>query len=96
MLLKHTITQGWPSTIKVVPSVLQSDWTFREEAMIEDEIILKGTRTVIPARKHESVLKLIHEEHLGLNKWMLHAKETVYCPGLNDQLEKIFSIVNYV
>ena len=27
-LLKHTITQGWPSTIKEVPSVLQSYWTF--------------------------------------------------------------------
>ena len=30
VLLKHTITQGWPSTIKEVPSVFQSYWTFRE------------------------------------------------------------------
>ena len=28
-LLKHTITQGWPSKIKDVPSDLQSYWTFR-------------------------------------------------------------------
>ena len=27
-LLKHTITQGWPSNIKEVPSVIQSYWTF--------------------------------------------------------------------
>ena len=26
---------------------------------------------------------------LGLNKCKLHAKETVYCPGLNDQLENL-------
>ena len=93
-MLKHTIKQGWPSTIKEVPSVLQSYWIFREELMIEieDGIILKGTRIVIPAKKCEAVLKHIHEVHLGLKKWKLHAKETVYWPGLNDQLEKL--IVN--
>ena len=35
-LLKHTITQGWPTNIKEVPSVIQSYWTFREELPIED------------------------------------------------------------
>ena len=92
MLLKHTITQGWPSTIKEVPSALQSYWTFREELTIEDVIILKGTRIVLSAKKCEAVLKLIYQGHLGLNKCKLHVKETVYWPGLNDQLEKI--IVN--
>ena len=88
-LLKHTITQGWPSNIKEVPSVIQSYWKFREELTIEDGIILKGTRIVIPAKKQEAVLKLIHERHVGLNKCKLCAKETVYWPGLNDQLEKL-------
>ena len=96
VLLKHTITEGWPSNIKEVPSVIQSYWTLREELTIEDEIILKGTRIAIPAQKQEAVLKVIHEGHLGLNKCKLHVKETVYLPGLNDQLEKLFSIVNYV
>ena len=50
-LLKHTITQGWPSNIKEVPSVIPSYWTFREELTIEDGIILKGTRIIIPAKK---------------------------------------------
>ena len=30
----------------------------------------------------------MYEGHLGLSKCKLHAKETVYWPGLNDQLEK--------
>ena len=81
-LLNHTITQGWPSTIKEIPSVLQSYWTFIEELMIEDGIIQKGTRIVIPAKKCKAVLKLIHEGHLGLNKCKLHAKDTVYWPRL--------------
>ena len=30
-LLKHTIMQGWPKSIKQVPQELQPFWTFREE-----------------------------------------------------------------
>ena len=88
-LLKHTIMQGWPSPIKQVPPVLQPYWMFREELTIEYGLILKGTRIVIPAKKHEAILKLIHEGHLGLYKCKLKAKETVYWPGLNDQLKKL-------
>ena len=57
--------------------------------MIEDGIVLKGTQIVISTKKHVAILKLIHEEHLGLNKCKLRAKDTVYWPGLNDQLEKL-------
>ena len=87
-LLKHTTMQGWPSSIKQVPAVLQPYWTFREVLTVEDGLILKGARIVIPDKKWEAILKLIHEGHLGLNKSKLHAKETVYWPELNDQLEK--------
>ena len=65
-LLKHSITQGWPITLKEVSSVLQPYWTFREELMIEDGIVLKGTQIVVPTKKHEAVLKLIHEGYLGI------------------------------
>ena len=68
VLLKHTTMQGWPSSIKQVPPVLQLYWTFREELTVEDGLILKGTRIVILNKMHETILKLIHEGHLGLNK----------------------------
>ena len=88
-LLKNTMTQGWPSTIKEVPSVLQPYWTFRKESRVEYSLVFKGTRIVISKKKHEAVLKLIHESYLGLNKCKLHAKDTVYWTGLNEQLERL-------
>ena len=88
-ILKHIIQQGWPKTIKEVPQEIQKYWTFCEELTIEDSLILKGTRIVIPDAKREQILQQIHEGHLGLNKCQMHAKETVYWPGLNDQLEQL-------
>ena len=40
-------------------------------------------------KKREGILKQIHEGHLGLIKCQMHTKETVYWPGLNDQLEQL-------
>ena len=71
-----------------MPQILQPYWTFREELTVEDGLILKGNRISIPAKKYEAVQKVIHEGHLGFNKCKLHAKGTVYWPGLNDQLDK--------
>ena len=88
-LLKHTIMQGWPQSIKQVLSVLQPFWAFREELTAEDGLILKGTRIVIANKQSKAILKFLHEGHLGLNKCKLRAKETVYWPGLNDQLEDL-------
>ena len=88
-ILKHTIMQAWPKSIKQVPPMLHPYWTFREELTIEDGLILKGTRIIIPNNQHKTILELIHEGHLGLNKCKLRVKETVYWPGLNKQLEDL-------
>ena len=89
VLLKHTIIHGQPSTIREVPSEIKPYWTFREELTIEDGIILKSTQIVVTHKKHEATLKLIHKGHLGLGKCKLRAKDTVYWPGLNHQLQKL-------
>ena len=88
-LLKHTIMLGWPNNIKEIPQVLHPYWTFCEELTIEDGLILKGTQIVIPNKKCETMLKQIHDSHLELTKCKLHAKQSVYWPGLNDQLEQL-------
>ena len=64
-ILKHIIQQGCPKTIKEVLNEIQKYWTFHEELTIEDGLILKGMRIVIPDKKREEILKQIHEGHLG-------------------------------
>ena len=54
---------------------------------MEDGVVIKSTYIVIPHKKCQAILNIIHEGHLGLNKCKLRAKDTVYWPGLNDQLE---------
>ena len=88
-LLKYTITHGWPSTIREVPSEIQPYWTFRRRADSGRWYFLKGTWIVVPNKKCQPTLQLIHEGHLSLGKCKLRDKGTVYWPGLNDHLEKL-------
>ena len=80
---------GWPSTIKEILQVLHPYWTFHEELTIEDGLILKGTRIVVPSKPWETILTQIHDSHLGLQKCKLHAMQSVYWPGINDQLKQL-------
>ena len=76
-------------TIKEVLPVLHPYWTFCEELTIEDGLILKGTRIVLPSKQWEAILNQIHDSHLGLQKCKLWAMQSVYWPGINDQLKQL-------
>ena len=65
-ILKHTIMQGWPKTIKQIPPMLHPYWMFKEELTIEDGLILKRTRIIIPNNQCKTILELIHEGTLRL------------------------------
>ena len=56
---------------------------------IEDGLILKATRIVIPPSMRESTLQQLHEGHLGFTKCYNHAKQTVYWPNLRKELEDL-------
>ena len=77
-LLKYTITQGWPSTIREMPSKIQAYWTFREELTIKDGTVLKGTQRLVLHKKCEDTLKLIYEGQFGLGKCKQGARYTLY------------------
>ena len=47
-LLKHIVQNGWPQDICDLPQKIQPYWTFHEELTIEDSLLLKGTRIIVP------------------------------------------------
>ena len=60
---------------------------FRDELTIEDGLLLKNTRIIIPTSKRDDLLRQIHCGHLGTIKCQLCAKETVYWPGITKGIE---------
>ena len=64
---------GWPLNITELPPELRPFWTFREEIAIEDGLLLKGERLIIPKCDQPDILAQIHHGHLGLQKCVMRA-----------------------
>ncbi|KAK7108980.1 hypothetical protein V1264_013102 [Littorina saxatilis] len=86
--LTSTIVTGWPDTLQEVPPAIRTFWHFRDELAIEDGLILKGQRLLIPESQREDIMEQLHYGHQGIEKTRLRARESVFWPGINKDIEQ--------
>ena len=87
--LKDVIYVGWPQSRSDVHRVLLPYWNFRDELTIDNGIVTKGTRIVIPRKIRSRILAQLHLAHQGVEKTRLHARTAVYWPGIYDDIEQM-------
>ena len=88
-LMKY-ISEGWPenkSSIKI--DGLLRFWPLREELSLEDGIILKGNKILVPPTLRMEMLELIHEGHQGVERCINKARESLYWPGYREDIKQL-------
>ena len=88
ILLRHYIHMGWPFDHRMLPQELHTFWNYREDLSMENRLIKKGARLVIPSTLRRKVLEQIHEGHLGIKKCMLKARDSVFWPGISNDIRE--------
>ena len=78
----HFISNGWPAKSKSVPPEAQPYFPIRDELIVDDGVILKGLRVVVPQTLHKEYLRQLHKGHSGIDATKRRARETVYWPSL--------------
>ena len=86
--LRQLILLGWPDTKAAVPPELHEYWNFRDELSCIDNVILKGERLVIPKSMRSQMMSKIHAGHMGMEKCKRRAREVLYWPGMNGNIEE--------
>ena len=54
-----------------------------------DGILLKGTRIIIPVSMRCEMLQRLHDGHMGIEKNKQMARDTIYWPGMNSDIDNL-------
>ena len=87
--LKEIVFTGWPDSLSDAHQCILPYWNFRDEISIDDGILLKGSRIIIPKPIRPRILTQLHAAHQGIEKTKLRSRSTVYCSGLYAEIEEM-------
>ena len=90
-VLKTVIQKGWPEHRSNVPSIISPYFNMRDEMSIQDGLIFKGERVVVPRASRSELLRRIHSSHLGVNGCLNRACECLYWPGMTADIKNYVS-----
>ena len=85
-LLTQQLITGWPNHCKEVDPALTKYWALRDDISIEDGCIAYLGRLVIPPILRKSCMESLHRGHPGMSKMHLRAKQSLYWPGINEEI----------
>jgi hypothetical protein len=90
--LKFT-KEGFPDTKDNLPLEVREFWAVRNDLKAEG-LLMYRARIVIPKNMRHRILACLHEGHMGIVKTKLHARATIYWPGLSKKIEDLVKRCN--
>ena len=84
----HYINVGWPCERRMLPQELHPYWNFWDELSVKDGLATKSSRLLIPSILRCKTLQQIHEGHQGIEKCMLKVRESMFWPGISDDIQE--------
>ena len=87
----QTIKDGWPDNKHSLPKGVEEFWNFRSELSVLHGLLFKGEKLVIRKVLRQEMLTRIHTGHLGIEKCKRRARDLLFWPRMNAQIEDVVS-----
>ena len=87
--LRPILQYGWPDNANQLPEHLRPFFTFRDELVIENDLLFKGNRLYVPAESRSDILQRIHSSHLGLQGCLCRARESIFWPNMTSDITQL-------
>ncbi|UYV82749.1 K02A2.6-like [Cordylochernes scorpioides] len=79
------LEHGWPDKKKMSQTLL-SYWHVKDELGVQNGLLMRGCRLVIPASMKLEILDKLHAGHFGITKTRLRARETEWWPVISEEI----------
>lgn len=87
--LMEAVEQGFPHRRQDLIAELHPYWNIREQLWSNHGIVMKGICTVVPQELRHSALRDLHASHQGQERTKRRARQTVYWPGIGNDIENV-------
>ena len=64
----------------------------RDELAVQDGIIFRGQRIVIPTKLRQNIKARLHWSHLGAESCLRRARETIFWPGIAAEVKEMIAV----
>ena len=91
VLLQRQIQTGWPEHKSLVPTDIHAYYQDRQELTMQDGLIYKAHNILILPKLHRDTLNKLHQSHQGMGKMKCLARESIYWPGMNTEIDDVVS-----
>ena len=86
--LKNTFLIGWPDTKDQVPLTVRDYWNFREELTLNNGVLFKNQRIIIPHCLRSEMIARLHSSHLGTEACLRKARDRIFWPDMTTQIKE--------
>lgn len=85
--LQSTIQAGWPESVDQVPFQIRGYFPVRDELSFQHGVVFKADRVIVPSSLRNEMRECVHSSHIGTQGCLRRAREAIYWPGMNGELE---------
>ena len=89
--LMELSNKGWPKTDSSLAPELRHYFPFRDELGLDDGVMYRGQRIIVPEILRQQYLSLLHQGHIGIEGTRRRAREILYWPSMNADIETLIT-----
>ena len=81
------VLHGWPSCKDQADRLASDFWSCKENFSVENGLLFKSDRLVVPLKLRGDILSEIHGAHMGETKSLSFGRDYVFWPGMTAQIK---------
>ena len=80
--LRDVIQDGWPERKSDVSECLRPYFDLRDELVVQDVLVFKGARLVVPTCMRKELMSVAHSTHIGIEGCLRRVRECLFWPRI--------------
>ena len=89
--LTKIIHGGWPANRVNVPESIRQYFNVRDELTVDDGLVYRSDRLVVPTALRREMLEKAHQGHVGMEGCLRRIRDALYWPNMSSQMRSLVS-----